>query len=66
MASPQFLMSYLFDVEDDKEAAFEEFVDNYTTSQEPLMNYESKQRWVSEFLSLNMLFTLVGGVLTLW
>lgn len=65
MASPQFLMSYLFDVEDDKEAAFEEFVDNYTTSQEPLMNYESKQRWVSEFLSLNMLFTLVGGVLTL-
>ena len=29
------------------------------------MNYESKQRRVSEFLSLNMLFTLVGGVLTL-
>ena len=37
-------MSYLFDVEDDKEAALKICGQLYHF-QEPLMNYESKQRY---------------------
>lgn len=65
MASEKFLMSYAFNVEDEKEAAFSEFVERYTTQQEPLMGYESKQIWLKDFSSLTDLFMLVGGVLTL-
>ena len=64
LESPDFLMSYEFDVEDDKEAEFAQFMENYTTTQEPLMHYESKQKWLQEFNGLVALFTLVGGVLT--
>ena len=65
MESPDYLMSYEFDVEDGREAQFEEFLENYTTTQEPLMHYESKQKWLNEFNGLTGLFTLVGGVLTM-
>lgn len=65
MESPDYLMSYEFDVEDGREAQFEEFLENYTTTQEPLMHYESKQKWLDEFNGLTGLFTLVGGVLTM-
>lgn len=64
MASPECLMSYLFDVEDDREDDFAGFIDTYTTSQEPLMNYESRQRYTNEFSGMTGLITLVGGVLT--
>lgn len=65
MESPDYLMSYEFDVEDGREAQFEEFLENYTTTQEPLMHCESKQKWLEEFNGLTGLFTLVGGVLTM-
>lgn len=65
MESPDYLMSYEFDVEDGREEQFEEFLENYTTTQEPLMHYESKQKWLDEFNGLTGLFTLVGGVLTM-
>ena len=52
-------------MEDDKEDDFATFIDNYTTSQEPLMNYESRQRYTNEFSSMTGLFNLVGGVLTI-
>ena len=65
MESPDYLMSYEFDVEDGREAQFEEFLENYTTTQEPLMHYESKQKWLDEFNGLTGLFTPVGGVLTM-
>lgn len=65
MESPDYLMSYEFDVEDGREAQFEEFLENYTTTQEPLMHYESKQKWLDEFNGLTGLFSLVGGVLTM-
>ena len=65
MESLDYLMSYEFDVEDGREAQFEEFLENYTTTQEPLMHYESKQKWLDEFNGLTGLFTLVGGVLTM-
>lgn len=65
MASDQFLMSYAFDVEDEKEAEFSEFVEQYTTQQEPLMDYESKLFWMDDFAGTKDLFVLVGGMLTL-
>ena len=49
MESPDYLMSYEFDVEDGREAQFEEFLENYTTTQEPLMHYESKQKWLDDY-----------------
>lgn len=65
MASDQFLMSYAFDVEDDKEEEFSRYVEQYTTKQEPLMDYESKKQWVDDFSGLKNLIVLVGGMLTL-
>lgn len=65
MASDQFLMSYAFDVVDDKEEEFSRFVEQYTTKQEPLMDYESKKLWVDDFSGMKNLFVLVGGMLTL-
>lgn len=64
MMSPKYLMSYAFDVEDAKEAAFVQFVKQYTDNQEPLMSYESKQTYLQEFSKLTGLFILIGGVLT--
>ena len=59
MASDQFLMSYAFDVEDDKEEEISRFVEQYTTTQEPLMDYESRQLWVDDFSGMKNLFVLV-------
>lgn len=65
MASAQCLMTYAFNAEDDKEASIAAALENYTTTEEPLMHYESKQYWVDSFSDMTDLFTLIGGVLTL-
>ena len=65
MASQKYLMSYAFNVEDSKEVAFMDFVEQYTSAQEPLMNYESKQTYLKEFSQMTGTFILIGGVLTL-
>lgn len=65
MASQKYLMSYAFNVQDDKEDAFMDFVEQYTSTQEPLMNYESKQTYLKEFSQMTGTFILIGGVLTL-
>ena len=65
MASDKFLMSYSFNVEDEKENLCSSFVEQYTTQTEPLMGYESKQLWLKDFSSMTDLFVLVGGMLTL-
>ena len=64
MASEKFLMAYAFNVEDDKEEEFQQFLENYTTQTEPLMDYESRMKWTEDFSGLKDLVTLVGGVLT--
>lgn len=64
MASPRYLMSYAFNVEDEKEEAFMQFVEQYTNAQEPLMSFESKQTYLKEFSKMTGLFMLIGGVLT--
>ena len=64
MESEDFLMSYLLNVEDEKETAYGQFVEDYTITKEPLMGYESKQKWLDEFSGLKNLFVLVGGTLS--
>lgn len=65
MESEDFLMSYLMNVEDQKEDAYGQFVENYTTTTEPLMDYESKQKYIDEFAGMKNLFILVGGTLSI-
>ncbi len=63
MASDQCLMSYSFDAEDEKEPEIVRFLQSYSTTEEPLMHFESKQTWVEQFWQLSELFLLVGGIL---
>ncbi|NCB91696.1 MAG: ABC transporter permease [Clostridia bacterium] len=65
MASDQFLMSYAFDAEDDKESVIAEALETYTTQEESIMDYESKQFWLDEFSGMVDLFVLVGGILSI-
>lgn len=63
MVSDQFLMSYAFDAQDDREADILQFVENYTASVEPMMHYESRQTLVYQFYQMSGLFLMVGGIL---
>ena len=64
MISEKYLMTCALSVEDGKEAEFERFIEDYTTTQEPAMSYESKLTHMNEFSKLSGLFILIGGVLT--
>ncbi len=64
MESDKYLMSCAIDVADDKETDFVQFVEQYTTTQEPLISYESKQTYLKEFSKMTDLFILIGGVLS--
>lgn len=63
MVSDQYLMSYSFNAEDEKEAEIVRFLQSYTTTEEPLMHLESKRTWVEQFSQMSGLFLLVGGIL---
>lgn len=58
-------MRTLINVEDDKEKAFETWVDNYTNSVDKNLDYVSKQKVVEEYDSFNKMLELVGVVLSL-
>lgn len=57
------VMSYAFNVADDKEAAAEAFLKEYTTSVEPTMNYDSKATVMASFSDMRNTVLLVGGAL---
>lgn len=63
MASDQYLMSYLFDVSEGSMEDMAQFVEEYTTTVEPLMHYESKLSLLEEFRGMIDLIHLIGGVL---
>lgn len=63
--SDAYLMSYLFDVAEEKEDEAESEIEAYTTTVEPLMGYESKAYWLEQFEGVKELFLTVGGMLTL-
>lgn len=56
-------MRTLVDVEDDKEAAFEAWIKDYTSSEEPDMSYTSKESVIAEYKSLSDTIGMVGVVL---
>lgn len=63
LLSDRFLMSYGFSVDDEKEDQMEQFLEYYTTTQEPLMNYESGKTWTDSYEGLQNLVLRVGGLL---
>ena len=58
------LMTYAFNVADDKENEMEHFIKTYTGKSEPLMNYESRQTAANEFNNMRSMFLMVGGILS--
>lgn len=64
IASRDYLMSYAFEAEDEKEAQIEAELQEYTTTVEPLMHYESRLEWMDDFQGMKDLVFLIGGVLT--
>lgn len=64
IAPEELLMSYVFNVEEGKEAETEAYLEEYTSAIEPLMSYESKMMKEREFEEMQSLFLTVGGILT--
>ncbi|WP_195269032.1 ABC transporter permease [Eubacterium sp. 1001713B170207_170306_E7] len=58
------LMEYTFDVSDSQEGAMETFLKRYTETEEPTMDYESRELIINEFESLRQIVLIVGGILT--
>lgn len=57
------VMSYAFNVADDKEPAAEAFLKEYTNRVEPTMNYDSKATVMSSFSDMRKTVLMVGGAL---
>ena len=64
MFSDKYLMTYGFNAADEKEEAVNEFLKNYTETQEPVMAYESKMGYEDEFDQMLGMVIIVGGILT--
>ncbi|WP_312653925.1 ABC transporter permease [Aminipila sp.] len=60
-----FVMSYTFNVSDDKEALTETFLKQYTDRIEPTMNYESKFTALAGLEGIQDTAVLIGGSLSL-
>ena len=58
------VMSYAFNVEDDKEVEMENFLKAYTDTDEPLMNYSSKLTSQNEFSGMRNTVIMIGGALS--
>ncbi|AVP63609.1 ABC transporter permease [Clostridium botulinum] len=59
------IMSYVFDIDDKYEDKIEKFLNDYTKTIEPQMNYESKQKYKDDFKGMQNMILLVGGVTSL-
>ncbi len=59
------VMSYAFNISEDKEAEMESFLQSYTDKVEPLMNYTSKFTSLNEFSGMRTMFITIGGTLSL-
>ncbi|WP_368294447.1 ABC transporter permease [Dehalobacter sp. TBBPA1] len=58
------VMSYAFNVSEDQEAAMERFLQSYTDSVEPVMNYVSKFTSLKEFSGMQSTVVMIGGALS--
>lgn len=57
------VMSYAFNIADDKQADVERFLKQYTEDVEPMMDYDSKATTVELFEGMRKTFLTVGGAL---
>jgi putative ABC transport system permease protein len=58
------VMSYAFNISADQEAAVEHFLQSYTDTVEPVMNYTSKFTSRQEFSGMQSTVILIGGALS--
>lgn len=58
------VMSYAFNVSADHETAMEKFLQNYTDTVEPTMNYTSKMTAMNEFSYLRSTVIMIGAALS--
>jgi len=58
-----FILQYNFDTTDESNAAMEEFLSEYTQTQNTKLDYESKLTYVEEFESFRMMFLMLGAIL---
>lgn len=65
LVSEECLMSYAFNTADNQEAEVVKYLEEYTTTQEPQMHYESRMTWLQEFNNLSGVFLMIGGILAM-
>ena len=58
------VMYYAFDTTDEANAAMESFLADYTGTENPQFDYESKASYAGEFESFRSMFLLLGGALS--
>lgn len=59
------VMSYLFNVESDKETDTDSFLQNYTDNVQPVYSFSSKASTIKEFEDMTSMITMVGGALSI-
>lgn len=59
------VMTYMFNTSKESNASMEKFLENYTEQVNPLLDYESKLAYASEFTGYRNMFLLMGGALSL-
>ena len=57
------VLQYCFDTTKESNAAMEDFLADYTENQNSILDYESKQTYREEFQGLQMMFSLLGGLM---
>lgn len=58
------VMSYAFNVSEDREAEMERFMQSYTDTEEPVMNYTSKYTSLQELSGMRSTVVMIGGALS--
>ena len=57
------LLMYLFNTNDGARPAMNQFLENYTTNLSPMLDYQTKDDYVSQFAGMRSMFTLLGFAL---
>lgn len=65
LTGDNYAMSYVFDVEDDKETDIEHYLKWYTDKVEPTMNYKSKFTVIAGLTDIRNTIITIGGTLSL-
>ncbi len=58
------VMAYMFNTTEESNGSMDDFLKNYTENISPLLDYESKEAYSSEFEGYRNMFLLMGGALS--